>query len=110
MQYLGLNREKKKMLRPSEKFKNIFNFEWDDNQGNFYWKFNYDYRYIIWHESFIQQQNWIESIIRERNGGWHRLSRIEEEIVWLSKINKKIWQPLRVKTRVSRFWLRKKYK
>ena len=22
------------MLRPSEKFKNIFNFEWDDNEGN----------------------------------------------------------------------------
>jgi hypothetical protein len=21
------------MLRPSEKFKNIFNFEWDDNEG-----------------------------------------------------------------------------
>lgn len=35
MQYLGLNKEKKKMLRPSEKFKNIFNFEWDDNEGNF---------------------------------------------------------------------------
>lgn len=35
MQYLGLNREKKKMLRPSEKFKNIFNFEWDDNEGHF---------------------------------------------------------------------------
>lgn len=29
MQYLGLNREKKKILKPSEKFKNIFNFEWD---------------------------------------------------------------------------------
>jgi len=29
MQYLGLNRERKKMLRPSEKFKNIFNFEWN---------------------------------------------------------------------------------
>jgi ATP-dependent RNA helicase DDX23/PRP28 len=29
MQYLGLNKEKKKMLKPSEKFKNIFNFEWD---------------------------------------------------------------------------------
>ena len=29
MQYLGLNKEKKKMLRPSEKFKNIFNFEWN---------------------------------------------------------------------------------
>lgn len=24
--YLGLNREKKKLLKPSEKFKNIFNF------------------------------------------------------------------------------------
>ena len=35
MQYLGLNKEKKKMLRPSEKFKNIFNFEWDDNEGNY---------------------------------------------------------------------------
>ena len=23
------------MLRPSEKFKNIFNFEWDDNEGHF---------------------------------------------------------------------------
>ncbi|CAD8185399.1 unnamed protein product [Paramecium pentaurelia] len=29
MQYLGLNKEKKKILKPSEKFKNIFNFEWD---------------------------------------------------------------------------------
>lgn len=29
LQYLGLNREKKKILKPSEKFKNIFNFEWD---------------------------------------------------------------------------------
>lgn len=33
MQYLGLDKEKKKMLRPSEKFKNIFNFEWDENEG-----------------------------------------------------------------------------
>ena len=27
--YLGLNKEKKKLLKPSEKFKNIFNFDWD---------------------------------------------------------------------------------
>lgn len=32
MQYLGLNKEKKRMLRPSEKFKNIFNFEWDKSE------------------------------------------------------------------------------
>jgi ATP-dependent RNA helicase DDX23/PRP28 len=30
--YLGLNREKKKILKPSEKFKNIFNFEWDSSE------------------------------------------------------------------------------
>jgi ATP-dependent RNA helicase DDX23/PRP28 len=29
---LGLNREKKKILKPSEKFKNIFNFEWDSTE------------------------------------------------------------------------------
>ena len=29
MQYLGLSKEKKRMLKPSEKFKNIFNFDWD---------------------------------------------------------------------------------
>ncbi|SBT71691.1 ATP-dependent RNA helicase DDX23, putative [Plasmodium malariae] len=28
-QYLGLNKKKKKMQKPSEKFRNIFNFEWD---------------------------------------------------------------------------------
>lgn len=28
MQYLGLTKEKKKLLKPSEKFKNIFNFDW----------------------------------------------------------------------------------
>jgi len=27
--YLGANKEKKKLIKPSEKFKNIFNFEWD---------------------------------------------------------------------------------
>ena len=27
--YLGLNKERKKLLKPSEKFKNIFNFDWD---------------------------------------------------------------------------------
>ena len=32
MSYLGLNREKKKMIKPSEKFKNIFNFEWDTSE------------------------------------------------------------------------------
>ena len=30
--YLGLNKEKKKVLKPSEKFKNIFNFEWDSSE------------------------------------------------------------------------------
>lgn len=34
-QYLGLNREKKKVLKPSEKFKNIFNFEWDATEDTF---------------------------------------------------------------------------
>lgn len=29
MQYLGLKAEKKRQLKPSEKFKNIFNFTWD---------------------------------------------------------------------------------
>jgi ATP-dependent RNA helicase DDX23/PRP28 len=29
--YLGLNKEKKKILKPSEKFKNIFNFKWDSS-------------------------------------------------------------------------------
>ena len=32
MQYLGLKYHKKKMLKPSEKFKNIFNFEWDKSE------------------------------------------------------------------------------
>lgn len=32
MQYLGLNKEKKRILKPSEKFKNIFNFEWDTTE------------------------------------------------------------------------------
>ncbi|EAS02223.2 DEAD/DEAH-box helicase (macronuclear) [Tetrahymena thermophila SB210] len=31
IQYLGLNKEKKKILKPSEKFKNIFNFKWDSS-------------------------------------------------------------------------------
>jgi len=30
--YLGLNKEKKKLQKPSEKFKNIFNFEWDNSE------------------------------------------------------------------------------
>ncbi|UKK02556.2 DEAD-box family helicase [Theileria orientalis] len=30
--YLGLNRQKKKVQKPSEKFKTIFNFEWDDSE------------------------------------------------------------------------------
>lgn len=29
MQYLGIKAEKKRLLKPSEKFKNIFNFSWD---------------------------------------------------------------------------------
>lgn len=29
--YLGLNKQKKKILKPSEKFKNIFNFKWDSS-------------------------------------------------------------------------------
>lgn len=29
MQYLGIKAEKKRLLKPSEKFKNIFNFDWD---------------------------------------------------------------------------------
>ncbi len=36
IQYLGLNKEKKKLLKPSEKFKNIFNFEWDENDDTSY--------------------------------------------------------------------------
>lgn len=32
MQYLGLNKEKKKILKPSEKFKNIFTFEWEPSE------------------------------------------------------------------------------
>lgn len=32
MQYLGLNKHKKKVLKPSEKFRNIFNFEWDHQE------------------------------------------------------------------------------
>jgi len=36
VQYLGLNREKKKVLKPSEKFKNIFNFEWDSSEDTSY--------------------------------------------------------------------------
>ena len=32
IQYLSLNKEKKKILKPSEKFKNIFNFEWDKTE------------------------------------------------------------------------------
>uniref|UniRef100_A0A8C9LLV9 RNA helicase n=1 Tax=Piliocolobus tephrosceles TaxID=591936 RepID=A0A8C9LLV9_9PRIM len=31
-QYLGLNKKKKKMQKPSEKFRNIFNFEWDQSE------------------------------------------------------------------------------
>ncbi|CAD2098980.1 ATP-dependent RNA helicase DDX23, putative [Plasmodium vinckei lentum] len=31
-QYLGLNKHKKKMQKPSEKFRNIFNFEWDKSE------------------------------------------------------------------------------
>jgi ATP-dependent RNA helicase DDX23/PRP28 len=27
-----MNKEKKKILKPSEKFKNIFNFEWDPSE------------------------------------------------------------------------------
>jgi ATP-dependent RNA helicase DDX23/PRP28 len=30
--YLGLNKEKKRIIRPSEKFKNFFNFGWDDKE------------------------------------------------------------------------------
>jgi ATP-dependent RNA helicase DDX23/PRP28 len=30
--YLGANKEKKKLIKPSEKFKNIFNFEWDASE------------------------------------------------------------------------------
>jgi ATP-dependent RNA helicase DDX23/PRP28 len=30
MQYLGSNKEKKRIVKPSEKFKNVFNFEWDN--------------------------------------------------------------------------------
>ncbi|XP_952934.1 DEAD-family helicase, putative [Theileria annulata] len=32
LHYLGLNKEKKKILKPSEKFKTIFNFEWDESE------------------------------------------------------------------------------
>eukprot|EP00375_Theileria_parva_P001229 XP_763900.1 small nuclear ribonucleoprotein [Theileria parva strain Muguga] len=32
LHYLGLNKEKKKVLKPSEKFKTIFNFEWDESE------------------------------------------------------------------------------
>ncbi|ETW50792.1 hypothetical protein PFMALIP_01149 [Plasmodium falciparum MaliPS096_E11] len=31
-QYLGLNKTKKKIQKPSEKFRNIFNFEWDQSE------------------------------------------------------------------------------
>lgn len=31
-QYLGLNKRKKKIQKPSEKFRNIFNFEWDHSE------------------------------------------------------------------------------
>ncbi|CRG97964.1 ATP-dependent RNA helicase DDX23, putative [Plasmodium gallinaceum] len=31
-QYLGLNKKKKKIQKPSEKFRNIFNFEWDQSE------------------------------------------------------------------------------
>ena len=27
---LGLNKERRKMVKPSEKFRNNFNFEWDE--------------------------------------------------------------------------------
>lgn len=30
--YLGLKEKKKRMTKPSEKFKNIFNFEWDNSE------------------------------------------------------------------------------
>eukprot|EP00921_Rhytidocystis_pertsovi_P024755 GHVQ01039839.1.p1 GENE.GHVQ01039839.1~~GHVQ01039839.1.p1 ORF type:complete len:727 (-),score=150.54 GHVQ01039839.1:66-2246(-) len=30
--YLGMRKEKKKVQKPSEKFRNIFNFEWDANE------------------------------------------------------------------------------
>ena len=33
---MGLNKEKKKVLKPSEKFKNIFNFEWDSSEDTSY--------------------------------------------------------------------------
>ena len=36
MHYLGLNKEKKKILKPSEKFRNIFNFEWDVSEDTAY--------------------------------------------------------------------------
>ncbi len=36
MQYLGLNQEKKKMIKPSEKFRNIFNFDWDKAEDTSY--------------------------------------------------------------------------
>ena len=60
MQYLGLNREKKKMLRPSEKFKNIFNFEWDDNEGHFLIKImnfydNYYNRHFLCHKPSLSE-------------------------------------------------------
>jgi len=29
---LGLNKEKRKLVKPSEKFRNIFNFEWDASE------------------------------------------------------------------------------
>ncbi len=32
MNYLGLSKLKRKLLKPSEKFKNIFNFEWDASE------------------------------------------------------------------------------
>lgn len=32
MQYLGLKSERKRLLKPSEKFKNIFNFSWDKTE------------------------------------------------------------------------------
>jgi ATP-dependent RNA helicase DDX23/PRP28 len=32
MQYIGGQKDRKKLIKPSEKFQNIFNFEWDPSE------------------------------------------------------------------------------
>lgn len=51
MQYQGLTKEKKKQLKPSEKFKNIFNFDWHASEDT---SWDANPLYNTRHESMVQ--------------------------------------------------------